>query len=88
MGNRGAAVASTLADIGAQDSRLVNTDSLSRGAKVTPLVIAVLDNLRCELGTFCYILTGIFAYTCPCVYELKGVVEWAASNRDAFERAV
>ena len=39
LGDRGAAVVLTLADILDQDSRLANTDSLSRGAKVTLLVI-------------------------------------------------
>ena len=40
------------------------------------------------MGTFCYILTGLFGYACPYVRVLKGVVEWAAPNRDAFKRAV
>ena len=40
------------------------------------------------MGTFCYILTGLFGYACPYVRELKGIVEWATSNRDTFERAV
>ena len=39
MGDRVEAVASTLADIGAQDSRLANADSLARGAKVTLYII-------------------------------------------------
>ena len=88
LGDRGAAVASTLADIGAQGSRLANADNLECRAKVTLLVIVGWDNLRHELGAFCYILTGLFSYVCPYVRELKGVVKWAASNRDAFERAV
>ena len=88
LGDRGAAVASTLADIGDQESRLSNTDNLSCGEKVTLSVIFGLDNLRCELGTFCYILTGLFGYTCTYIRELKRVVEWAASNIDAFERAI
>ena len=37
---------------------------------------------------FCYILTGLFGYAYPYVSELKGIVEWAASNRDNFERTV
>ena len=37
---------------------------------------------------FCYILMGLFGYACPYVHDLKGVVEWEASNRDVFERAV
>ena len=88
MGYRGEAVASTLADIGALDSRLTNADSLDRGAKVTLSVIFGADNLCRELGTFCYILKGLFGHTCPYVREIKGIVEWAASNRDAFERAI
>ena len=44
--------------------------------------------MRRNLGTFCYILTGLFGYACPYVRVLKGVVEWAAPNRDAFKRAV
>ena len=52
MGGRGAAVASTLEDIGAQDSHVVNTDNLSHGEKVTLLVIVGSDNFRCKLGTF------------------------------------
>ena len=74
MGDRGEAVASTLSDIGAQDSCLDNADSLSRGAKVTLSVIVGADNLRCELGTFCYILTGLFGHSCPYVRDLKGIV--------------
>ena len=46
MGDRGEAVASTLADIGAQESRLANADILARGAKVTLSVIVGADNLR------------------------------------------
>ena len=46
MGDRGAAVASTLSDIRAQESRLANADSLARRAKVTLLVIFGSDNLR------------------------------------------
>ena len=88
MGDRGEAVASTLTDIGPLESRLANADSLARGAKVTLSVIVGADNLRQELGTFCYILTGLFGYACPYVSELKGIVEWAASNRYAFERAI
>ena len=88
MGDRGEAVASTLADIGAQDSRLANADSMDCEEKVTLSVIVGLDNLRRELGTFCYILTGLFGYVCPYVRELKGIVEWAASNRYAFEQEV
>ena len=38
------------------------------------------DNLRRELGTFYYILTGLFGYACPYVRGLKGIVEWAMSN--------
>ena len=83
-----AAVVSALADIRAQDSCLTNTDSLARGTKVTLSVIAGSDNLRRELGKFCYIITGLFGYTYPYVREMKGAVEWAASNRDAFKRAV
>ena len=75
MGDRGAAVASTLTDIGAQDYRLTNADSLACGAKVTLLVIVGSDNLRRKLGTFCYILMGLFGYACPYVRELKGIVE-------------
>ena len=88
MGDRGEAVASTLADIGAQDSRLANTDSLARGAKVTLSVIVGADNLLWGLGKFCYILTKPFGYACPYVRELKGIVEWVVSNRYAFERAI
>ena len=62
MGDRGEAVASTLTDIGSQYSRLANADSLYRGAKVTLYVIARADNFRRELGTFCYILTGLFGH--------------------------
>ena len=40
------------------------------------------------MGTFFYILTSLFGYERPYVRELKGIVERAASNRDAFERAV
>ena len=69
----------TLADIGAQDSRLANVDSLARRAKVTLSVIVGADNLRRELGTFCYILTGLFRYACPYVRDIKGVVEWSVS---------
>ena len=75
MGDRGGAVASTRADIGDQDSRLANVDSLARGAKVTLSVIFGSDNLHPELGTICYILTGLFGYACPYVCELKGIVE-------------
>ena len=88
IGDGGEAVASTLADIGAQDSRLANTNSLARGSKVRLSIIVGADNLRRELGTFYYILTGLFGYACPYVRELKGIVEWAASNQDAFERAI
>ena len=88
MGDRGAAVASTLSDIGDQDYRLANADSLSHKAKVNLLVISGLNNLRHELGTFYYILTRLFSYACSYVHEMKGVVEWEASNRDAFERYV
>ena len=88
MGDRGDAVASTLAYIGAKDSRLANADSLARRAKVTLSVIVGADNLRRELGTFCYILTGLFGYACPYVRELKGIVEWTVSNQDAFERSI
>ena len=88
MGDGGEAVASTLTEIGAQESRLANADSLARGAKVTLSVIIGADNLRRELGTFCYILTGLFGHACPYVCELKGIVEWEASNQDAFERAI
>ena len=51
---------SALADIRAQDSRLVNADNLACGAKVALLVIFGLEKLRRKLGTFCYILTGLF----------------------------
>ena len=88
MGDRGEAVTSTLADIGAQDSCLANTYSLAHGAKVTLSVIVGADNLRRELGTYGYILTCLFGYECPYVRELKGIVEWAASNQDVFERAI
>ena len=44
--------------------------------------------MRHELGTFCYILKGLFGYACTYVREKKGVVEWAASNIDAFEQDV
>ena len=88
MGDRGEAVASTLVDIGYQDSRLANADSLANGAKVTLSVIVRTDNLRRELRMFCYILTGLFGYTYPYMRELKGIVEWSASNRDYFERAI
>ena len=37
---------------------------------------------------FCYILTGLFGQVCPYVRELKGIVKWASSNQDAFERAI
>ena len=37
---------------------------------------------------FFYILMGLFGYACPYVRDLKGVVNWAASNRDTFERAI
>ena len=80
MGYRGEAVASTLADIGALDSRLTNADSLDRGAKVTLSVIFGADKLRHELGTFYYILTGLFGRAFPYVRELEWIVEWAASN--------
>ena len=46
MGDKGEAVASSLADIGAQDSRLANADSLAHRANVTLSVIVVSDNLR------------------------------------------
>ena len=88
MGNKGVALASTFADIRSQDYRLVNADNLACGAKVTLSEIVGSDNLCCELGTFCYILTGLFGYACPYVSELKGIVEWAASNQDDFERAI
>ena len=60
----------------------------AREAKVTLLVIIGSDNLHCELGTFCYIITDVFGYTCSYVRYLKGVVEWAASKISAFKRAV
>ena len=88
MGDRGKAVALTLADFGAQDSRLTNADNLARGAKVTLSVIVGSENLRRELGTFCYIITSLFGYACPYVREMKGIVEWVATSRDAFKRAV
>ena len=47
-----------------------------------------MDNLCRKLGTFCYILTGLFGYAWPYVRDLKAAVEWASSNRDAFEQAV
>ena len=50
--DRGAAVASTLTDIGAQDFRLGNADNLACGEKVTLSVISGSDNLRHELGMF------------------------------------
>ena len=74
LGGRGAAVVLTLADIGAQDSRLINADNLSRGAKVTLLVIFGLDNFCCKLGAFCYIIMGLFGCACPYVHELKILV--------------
>ena len=80
MVDRGETVASTVADIGAQDSRLTNADSLARGTKVTLSIIVGADNLRRELGTFCYILKGLFGHACPYVRELKGVKEWTVSN--------
>ena len=40
------------------------------------------------LGTFYYILTGLFGYACTYVHELKGIVGWSASNGDAFDRAL
>ena len=46
MGDRWEAVASTLAYIGAQDSRLANSDSLARGDKVTLSVLVGNNNLR------------------------------------------
>ena len=88
MGDRGAAVASTLSDTEAQFSRLANSNSMSREANITLSVSFVSDNLCRELGTFCYILTGQFGYVCIYVRELKGVAEWVAFNRDAFEQAV
>ena len=88
MGDRGEAVASTLADIGAQESCLANKESPARGSKVTLSVIVGADNLLRELGTYCYILTGLFGHACPYVHDLKGVVEWEASNWDAFEREI
>ena len=62
MGDRGASVALTLADIRAQGSRLANADSPNHGAKVTLSVIVGSENLPHELLTFCYILTGLFDY--------------------------
>ena len=88
MGDREEAVTLTLVDIRYQDSHLSNTDILDRGSKVTLSIIVGDDNLRCGLGTCCYILTGLFGHACPYVRELKGIVEWADSNRDAFERAI
>ena len=88
LGDRGEAVASTLTNIRAQDSRLINADNLARRANFTLSVIVGSDNLHCKLGTFCYILMGLFGYACPYMRELKGFFEWAASNRDAFEQAV
>ena len=88
MGDRGEAVASTLANIGAQESRLANADILAHRAKVTLLVISRADNLRSELGTFCYILTDLFGHVFPYVREREGIVEWVASNQDSFERAI
>ena len=88
MGDRGEAVASALTDIGAQDSRLGNADSLACGAKVTLSIIFGADNLGHELGTFCYILKGLFGHAWPYVSELKGIVEWAETNRYAFERSI
>ena len=67
LGNRGAEVASTLADIGAQDSRLINAEKLACGEKVTLSVIFGSENLRREFEKFCYILTGLFGYACPYV---------------------
>ena len=80
MGERGEAFTSTLEDIGAQDYRLANSDSLACGAKVTLSVIVGADKLRWELGTFCYILIDLFGYARPHVREIKGIVEWTASN--------
>ena len=70
MGDRGEDVTSNLAGIGAQASCLANADSLACGAKVTLSVIVGADNLHRELGTFFYILTGLFGYACPYVREL------------------
>ena len=80
MVNRGEAVASTLADIGAQDFRLANAYILAHGAKLTLSIIVRAYNLRRELGTFCYILTDLFCRAFPYVCELKEIVEWVASN--------
>ena len=88
LGGRGAAAASTLANIVAQDSRLSNADSLYRGVKFTLLFIVGSDNLCSELRTFCYILADLFGYACLYVRDLKRVVELAASNIDAFKQTV
>ena len=50
--------------------------------------IAGSENLHRELGTFYNIFQGLFGYACTYVCDLKGVVEWAASNRETFERDV
>ena len=55
---------------------------------MTLSVFVGVDNLRRELGTFCYIITGLFGYTCPYVRELKRIVEWVASNQYSFERDI
>ena len=68
-------------------SRHLTRTAWPRGAKVTLSVIVVSDHLCRKLGIF-YILTGLFGYACPYVSELKRIVEWGASNRDAFERVV
>ena len=88
MEGRGAAVASTLTDIKDQESRLANAGNLALGAKVTLSIIVGSDNLRRELGTFCYILTGLFGYACPYIHKIRGVVECTASNRGTFKRSV
>ena len=88
IGDRGEAVTSNLADIGTQDSRLIIAYSLTGGSKVTLSVIVGADSLRRELGKFSNILTVLFGYACPYVRKRKGIVEWTASNRDSFERAI
>ena len=76
----GGVVATTLVNIGSQDSYLANAESLACRAKVTLSVIFGADKLRHELGTFYYILTGLFGHAFPYVRELEWIVEWAASN--------
>ena len=60
LGGRNSSIVSTLAEIGAQDSCLVNADNLACGSKITLSVIVDLYNLCRKLVTFCYKLTGLF----------------------------